>query len=84
MRRVVSVKNLVNSLMSLPFVPPDDVEMVFDLLYDSITSTTGQYAQQVIKLWDYVDRVYLRGEDNDERSCHHVTLGGYGTSILQF
>lgn len=61
MRTEAGVKDLVNTLLSIPFLPPEDTEMVFDRIYDTIPLVAGEYAPQVTKLWDYIDRVYLRG-----------------------
>lgn len=61
MRTEQGVKDLVNSLLAVPFLPPEDAEMVFDRIYDTIPLVAGAFTEQVTKLWDYVDRVYLRG-----------------------
>lgn len=49
------VRDSVNYLLALPFIPLEDVVEVFDSLLDDLHET-------VIPLYDYVDETYVRGK----------------------
>ena len=48
------IKDSVNYLLALPFVPLVDIADVFEYLYDEI-------AEDVIPLWQYIEHTYVRG-----------------------
>lgn len=56
-----SVRDSVGCLMAMPFVPPEELIEVFDSIYDALELVVLDHLQQVKSLYDYFDRVYLRG-----------------------
>lgn len=49
-----NVKNAIQMLFALPFLPLEDLEETFDLLYNDIPDS-------VISLWEYIEATYVRG-----------------------
>ena len=49
--------------MAIPFIPLDDLEKVFDQLYDVVP-------EESVKLWEYFDEIYLRGRAARGRRKH--------------
>ena len=50
----LTVRNEIRELIALPFIHPDDVEEVFDELYEDVSA-------EVEPIASYIERIYVRG-----------------------
>lgn len=48
------IRDSVNYLLGLPFIPLPDIPEVFDMIYENLHN-------DVLPLWDYIDDTYVRG-----------------------
>lgn len=81
---VPEVRNTVQGLLALPFIPVEEIEEVFEQIVSSMGET--EFEEQLEDLISYVERTYIRGRRGNPRfapkswSCFELVLNKYQRS----
>lgn len=81
---VIEIRNVIQRLLALPFIPVQDVEEVFDEIISNTPET--DFDEELEDLISYVERTYIRGRRGNARftpeiwSCYELVLNKFQRS----